>query len=158
MPGRLAPYTIVAKPQGLCDCSHFTDKKSKAQRPSCTITGSELGLSDVKATDQVDLKVQREGPPTRPARTGAFLLHLQAECIVGPPDAVLTCPHHSRLAAKMRGWMSGQVCPGAHRGGRGISGGRGSSPPPPQPSGQSWWLLEAALHGPSPPPPITSLS
>lgn len=68
LPGRLVPGTITAKPQVLCDRSHFTDKKSKAQRLSCTIAGSELGLSDVKATEQMGLKVQREGPPSPPCQ------------------------------------------------------------------------------------------
>lgn len=68
LPGRLVPGTVTAKPQVLCDRSHFTDKKSEAQRLSCTIAGSELGLSDVKATEQVGLKVQREGPPSPPCQ------------------------------------------------------------------------------------------
>ena len=129
-PGRLFPGTITAKPQGLCDRSHFTDKKSKAQRLSCTIAGSELGLSDVKATERVDLKVQREGPPSPPCQDWGLPPPLTDRAHRRPRGAVLTRPQPSRLATEMRVWMSGPVCPGALGEARAPQVGAGPAPTP----------------------------
>ena len=49
---RLTPFTIITKPQGQCYCSHFTDKKTKAQRLSCVAAGLERALADFKAKPQ----------------------------------------------------------------------------------------------------------